>query len=98
FVQSKITFFDIVDVIGALRYDSYELDGNGVDVQDEHVSPKITVGVTPVQGVTVFGTWAEGFRAPALSETLISGIHPSFANFQLRPNPDLKPEVAENVE
>ena len=98
FVQSKSTFFDIVDVIGALRYDSYELDGNGVDVQDEHVSPKITVGVTPVQGVTVFGTWAEGFRAPALSETLISGIHPSFANFQLRPNPDLKPEVAENVE
>ncbi|HRN87268.1 TonB-dependent hemoglobin/transferrin/lactoferrin family receptor [Hyphomicrobium sp.] len=98
FVQSKVTFFDVVDVIGALRYDSYELDGNGVNVQDEHVSPKITVGVTPVQGVTVFGTWAEGFRAPALSETLITGFHPGFANFELRPNPDLKPEVAQNVE
>lgn len=98
FVQSKITFFDIVDVIGAVRYDDYELDGNGVNVQDDHVSPKITVAVTPTQGITVFGTWAEGFRAPALSETLMSGIHPAFANFQLRPNPDLKPEVAENVE
>lgn len=98
FVQSKITFFDIVDVIGALRYDNYELDGNGVNVQDEHVSPKITLAVTPVQGVTVFGTWAEGFRAPALSETLMSGTHPVFANFQIRPNPELKPEVAQNVE
>lgn len=98
FVQSKVTFFDFVDVIGALRYDDYELDGNGVNIQDDHVSPKVTVAVTPVQGVTVFGTWAEGFRAPALSETLMSGIHPAFANFNLLPNPDLKPEVAENIE
>ncbi len=98
FVQSKITFFDIVDVIGALRYDSYKLDGNGVNVEDDHVSPKLTVGITPVPGVTVFGTWAEAFRAPALSETLMTGIHPGFANFQIRPNPDLKPEVAQNIE
>lgn len=98
FAQSQITFFDIVDVIGALRYDSYELDGNGVNVQDDHVSPKLTVGVTPVPGVTLFGTWAEAFRAPALSETLMSGIHPVFANFEIRPNPELQPEVAENIE
>jgi hemoglobin/transferrin/lactoferrin receptor protein len=98
FVQNRITFFDIVDVIGALRYDNYELDGGGVNVQDEHVSPKITVGVTPVNGVTVYGTWAEGFRAPALSETLMTGTHPGLANFQIRPNPELRPEVAQNVE
>jgi hemoglobin/transferrin/lactoferrin receptor protein len=98
FAQSKISFFNIVDVIGALRYDSYELDGNGVNVQDDHISPKITVGVTPVPGVTLFGTWAEAFRAPALSESLMSGIHPVFANFEIRPNPELQPEVAENVE
>lgn len=98
FAQSKITFFDIVDVIGALRYDSYELDGNGVNIEDEHVSPKITVGVTPVPGVTLFGTWAEAFRAPALSESLMTGIHPVFANFEIRPNPALEPEVAENIE
>jgi len=98
FVQSKITFFDIIDVIGALRYDSYELDGNGVNVENDHVSPKLTIGVTPVPGVTVYGTWAEAFRAPALSETLMTGMHPGFANFQIRPNPELKPEVAQNIE
>jgi hemoglobin/transferrin/lactoferrin receptor protein len=98
FAQSKISFFDIIDVIGAVRYDSYELDGNGVNVQDDHISPKLTVGVTPVRGVTLFGTWAEAFRAPALSETLMSGMHPVFANFEIRPNPELQPEVAENIE
>jgi len=98
FAQSKITFFDIVDLIGAVRYDKYELDGNGVNLSDDHISPKVTLGVTPIKGVTVFGTYAEGFRAPALSETLISGFHPGFAHFMLRPNPSLKPEEAENVE
>ncbi|MGD9920079.1 MAG: TonB-dependent receptor, partial [Pseudorhodoplanes sp.] len=43
-------------------------------------------------------TWAEAFRAPALSETLMTGTHPGFANFQIRPNPDLQPEVAKNIE
>lgn len=98
FVQSKWSFAEIVDVIGALRYDSYEMQGNGVSLSDDHISPKLTVGVTPVKGVTVFGTYADGFRAPALSESLISGFHPGFAHFQIRPNPDLKPEEAENIE
>jgi len=99
FVQSHLTFFnDIIDVIGALRYDNYELDGGTTGLSDERVSPKITVGVTPVRGFTLFGTYAEGFRAPALSETLISGFHPGFAHFQLTPNPELKPEVAHNFE
>lgn len=98
FVQSKLTFFEIVDLIGAVRYDSYEMDGNGVSISDDRVSPKVTLGVTPLQGVTVFGTYAEGFRAPALSEALITGFHPGFAHFEIRPNPELQPETSENVE
>lgn len=99
FVQSHFTFFnDVVDLIGALRYDSYKLDGGGTDLSDDRISPKVTLGITPVQGFTLFGTYAEGFRAPALSETLLSGFHPGFAHFQLLPNPDLDPEVAHNFE
>lgn len=98
FAQSKMTFYNTVDIIAAVRYDNYELEGNGVSVEDDHVSPKLTVAVTPIEGVTLYGTWAEGFRAPALSEALITGLHPGFANFDLRPNAALRPEVAENIE
>jgi hemoglobin/transferrin/lactoferrin receptor protein len=47
----------------------------------------------------LFATYAEGYRAPAVSEAFISGIHPPPGpQFPLIPNPDLKPEVAHNVE
>jgi hemoglobin/transferrin/lactoferrin receptor protein len=98
FVQSHWTFFDIVDLIGAVRYDNYELQGGGTELSDDHVSPKVTLGVTPVDGVTFFGSYATGFRAPALSETVISGFHPGFAHFEITPNPNLRPEVANNIE
>lgn len=98
FAQSALTFFDTVDLITALRYDNYELKGGGTTLEGDHVSPKITLGVTPITGLTVFGTWAEGFRAPAVTETLIDGVHPPPASFPLYPNPNLKPEVAQNIE
>ncbi len=98
FVQSHLTFHDTVDLIAAVRYDSYDLDGGGTQLSDDRVSPKVTLGVTPIKGVTLFGTYAEGFRAPALSETLISGFHPGFAHFKIIPNPELLPEVAHNFE
>lgn len=98
FAQSTLSFFDTVDVITALRYDNYELTGGTTVLEGDHVSPKVTVAVTPIEGFTVFGTWAEGFRAPAVTETLIRGFHPPPAPFPLYPNPNLKPEVAENIE
>jgi hemoglobin/transferrin/lactoferrin receptor protein len=66
--------------------------------EGQRVSPKITVGVTPLSGVTVFGTYAEGYRAPHLTETVIAGTHAQFVNFVFLPNPGLRPEVAHNGE
>ena len=98
FVQSHATFFDTVDVIAALRYDSYEISGDAADLDGSRVSPKITVGYTPAKGLTFFGTYAEGYRAPAVTETLITGIHPPPGAFTFLPNPNLRPEVAHNLE
>ncbi len=98
FVQSHATFFDTVDVITALRYDSYEISGDAADLDGSRVSPKITVGYTPAKGLTFFGTYAEGYRAPAVTETLITGIHPPPGAFTFLPNPNLRPEVAHNLE
>ncbi|MEM8971289.1 MAG: TonB-dependent hemoglobin/transferrin/lactoferrin family receptor [Pseudomonadota bacterium] len=98
FAQAKFTFFSNVDLIGAVRYDSYQLDGSGVQVDDDHLSPKVTLAVRPLAGITLFATYAEAFRAPATSETLTSGLHPAPADFVLLPNPELRPEIAQNVE
>ncbi len=53
--------------------------------------------MTPIQGFEIYGTYAEGYRAPSVTETLISGIHP-FPAFTFLPNPNLLPEVAHNLE
>ncbi|MBL8580650.1 MAG: TonB-dependent receptor, partial [Rhizobiaceae bacterium] len=102
YVQEKLTW-DWLEVIGALRYDTYSLKGGDTDVSDDRLSPRITVGVSPfaegtLQGLQFYGTYAEGFRSPAITETLISGLHPNGVVFPFLPNPDLQPETAKTVE
>jgi hemoglobin/transferrin/lactoferrin receptor protein len=97
FVQDEVRFQSWLRVIGALRYDTYSLNGGGVSSDGDRLSPKITVGVTPIKGIEIYGTYAEAYRAPAITETLISGVHPGFP-FEFLPNPDLKPETARNSE
>ena len=99
FTQLKSLYSTWLEVIGALRYDRYGLDGGGVTTSGDRVSPKITVGITPIAGVTPYVTYAEGYRAPAVTETLIAGVHPViFAPFTFLPNPTLKPEVGKTME
>ncbi|MEM1046082.1 MAG: TonB-dependent hemoglobin/transferrin/lactoferrin family receptor [Pseudomonadota bacterium] len=98
FIQNQIALTPWLDVIGALRFDHYELKGGGADSDGSRVSPKITVGITPLNGLQFYGTYAEGYRAPAITEVFNSGTHdPSFP-FVFLPNPDLRPETARNIE
>ena len=105
FLQWKMNVATWLEVISAGRYDGYELSGLGTTSSGERLSPKITVGVTPINGFTVYGTYAEGYRAPALTETIAAGFHPPFASFpgapagfQFLPNPGLRPEVGKTKE
>lgn len=109
FIQWKANYSTWFEAIGALRYDNYTLNGDGVSNSGDHLSPKITVGLTPWSWVTVYGTFAEGYRAPAVTETLVSGAHPpniplvqcpdgSTGVFCFIPNPNLRPEVGKNKE
>lgn len=103
FVQWKGNYATWLEAIAAVRYDTYRLDGGGVSASRDHVSPKGTLGITPIRGVTVYGTYAEGYRAPAVTETLVAGAHPPFAVgfpnlFTFLPNPDLRPEVGRTKE
>jgi hemoglobin/transferrin/lactoferrin receptor protein len=97
FIQDELRYGGWLRVLGALRYDNYELSGSGVSSNGGRLSPKLTVGVTPFTGIEFYGTYAEGYRAPSITETLIAGTHP-FPAFLLLPNPSLKPETAHNLE
>lgn len=101
YVQDKVNY-DWLEIIGGLRYDNFELKGNGTDNSGDRLSPRISIGVSPfdseaLAGLQFYGTYAEGYRAPTTSEALISGIHP-FPPFPFLPNPDLKPETAKTWE
>jgi hemoglobin/transferrin/lactoferrin receptor protein len=116
FVQLRNNYSTWLEVISALRYDHYELNSSGLtggstSSSGDRLSPKITVGVTPVAGFTPYVSYAEGYRAPSITETLISGGHatgggPTLFNcadgtsglFCFVPNPNLRAEVGKNKE
>ena len=55
------------------RYDTYALQGGGNYNDGNHLSPKSTVAFTAVDGFAApYVTYAEGSRAPALTETAAS--------------------------
>lgn len=111
FVQLKNNYSTWLEIVSAIRYDRYDLDAGATSAGGDRFSPKITVGVTPVAGFTPYVSYAEGYRAPSITETLISGAHatgggPAFFNcpdgttglFCFLPNPNLRPEVGKNKE
>ena len=94
-----------LEVIGALRYDNYELDGDGThSASGDRVSPKVHgrrhAGQRASRSTAPI---AEGYRAPAVTETLVAGAHPPFAPaspnlFTFLPNPSLQPEIGQTKE
>lgn len=102
YIQDKLTW-GWLEIIAGLRYDSYKLESDVGETSGDRLSPRITVGVSPFEtaslaGLQFYGTYAEGYRSPSLSETLISGNHPAGVSFPFLPNPDLKPETGKTVE
>jgi hemoglobin/transferrin/lactoferrin receptor protein len=105
FLQDRMEYSDWVELIGGLRYDAYSLESvDGVyDAEDDRISPRVTLGISPLErtslhGIQVYGTYAEGYRAPSVIETLMTGMHPAGVAFPFLPNPDLTPETAHTFE
>ncbi|ABE39586.1 TonB-dependent haem/haemoglobin receptor [Rhodopseudomonas palustris BisB5] len=111
FVQLKNNYASWLEVISAARFDHYELNSQTNSASGSRLSPKITVGVTPLAGLTPYLSYAEGYRAPSITETLIAGSHATGGGpalfacadgatglFCLIPNTGLRPEVGKNKE
>lgn len=100
FIQNQLSYSTWLQLILGLRYDGYKLesDDGTLDTDGDNLSPKVTLGITPVEGFQIYGTYAEGYRAPSVTETLIEGVHPGGFAFILLPNPDLVPETSQTLE
>lgn len=103
FIQDQIEIGSMLEFIVAGRFDAYELKGDTVDSDGTNFSPKATVVLKPfantsLSGLKFYGTYAEGYRAPSVTETMIGGFHPAPSPFEFLPNPDLVPETAQNIE
>ncbi len=102
FVEDRIRHASWLEIVAGARFDGYALtgttqDGEDVDNTAYHLSPKLMLGITPWEPVTFYGGYSQAFRGPAITETLIDGLHPGgWGNFY--PNPNLKPEIAHNFE
>jgi hemoglobin/transferrin/lactoferrin receptor protein len=97
FAQWLAEYGTVLDVIGAVRYDGYHAESASTEGSGQRLSPKLTVGITPFDGLTVYGTYAEGYRAPSVNEAFVSGYHPGYF-FEFLPNPSLRPETGHTLE
>ncbi|CCV07478.1 TonB-dependent heme/hemoglobin receptor family protein [Mesorhizobium metallidurans STM 2683] len=102
YIQDKISW-NWLEIEAGLRYDSYSLKSDEGNTSGDRLSPRITVGVSPfdsagLDGLQFYSTYAEGYRSPSITETLISGMHPAGVVFPFLPNPNLKPETGKTWE
>lgn len=95
--RAEFNWNERVALIPALRYDSVRQTNPDLPNRSEsEVSPQVTLALYPSERWMLYGTWAEAFRAPSLTELYVRGQHFPGNNFV--PNPDLQPETAENKE
>jgi hemoglobin/transferrin/lactoferrin receptor protein len=112
FVQDEITLLDgHLDVIPALRYDSYRLTVQpdaiylanvpvGVrasDFSDSALSPKLGGIWRFTPQTQVYANWATGFRAPPYDD-LNAAFRNPVQSYAIVPNPNLKSEKSNGIE
>jgi hemoglobin/transferrin/lactoferrin receptor protein len=104
FLQWQGDYENWLQLIAAMRYDGYQLDGETKTVPPEEASmsgdrwsPRLTVGVTPLEGFQLYGTYSEGYRAPGLQDVYRGGgAHGGGDSYE--PNLLLQPETAKSWE
>ncbi|MEM7330121.1 MAG: TonB-dependent hemoglobin/transferrin/lactoferrin family receptor [Pseudomonadota bacterium] len=105
-------------VIPGVRFDEFESSSSiapGDDNSDDAISPRFAASFAPegAEWLRLFGSYAEGFRAPSINELYLDGVHFSiphpilfnpamgsfvFAPNNFIPNPDLVPEDTQTIE
>jgi hemoglobin/transferrin/lactoferrin receptor protein len=103
-------------VIPGVRYDRFTTEADDLEVnkiEDNELTPRLAVSYSPNDWLSVFASYAQGFRAPSVNELYLDGVHFSlphpilfdpqngqnvFINNNFIANPELKPESSESQE
>lgn len=98
YIQDQIEILPRVTLTPTVRYDSYNNDTNGsiASVKESQLSPKLSANYQPMDWLSLYGSYGDGFRAPSLTEIFVTGQHFFGNNFV--PNPGLKPEKTRTAE
>ncbi len=72
-------------------------DSAPVDVDTDQITPRLSLRWTLDGGHSLFAQYARGFRAPPFGDVNIGLLLPVF-NYEVRANPDLRPERSEGLE
>lgn len=81
-----------------LSADQYRLTSSAGGTKGAALSPRLALEWPLSESLTLHAAAALAWRPPSLNETLVDGTHPEPADFPVRPNPDLSPERATNLE
>ncbi len=97
-IQDSFRHGDWLEVVAGLRWDSYRLENAKTLIKGNRLSPHLSLTVTPRDWISLNLGLSQGYRGPALTESLIEGTHPPPVPGKFFPNPDLRPEIARNIE
>lgn len=109
FVQDEIRLGRLA-LIPGLRFDQYRLDARPdaifvedypdfevVDGREDSLNGKLGLRFSASERSQLFLQYARGFRAPPFSDLNI-GLSLTLLNYEVRPNPALKPESSQGLE
>jgi hemoglobin/transferrin/lactoferrin receptor protein len=110
YLQDEISIGNL-DIIAGLRFDHYDLslredeifvrDGaEGADFSSSSLSPRLGLQYEVIPGLSLYGQYARGFRAPLYSEINSGFTNTAGLAFRYRTlsNPDLEPETSNSYE
>jgi hemoglobin/transferrin/lactoferrin receptor protein len=103
YLQHEIKLFDQLTLTPGVRWDYYKTNPESNDFSSQshdRVSPKVGLNWEPFDWINLYANYAEGYRAPSVSELYIGGTHFAVGAFNnvFVANPDLKPETAKTWE
>lgn len=110
FWQDEIAIGERFAVTPGLRWERYDLDARPdaifrddyptvrvADIRRDAWTPKLGLRWELGEHANVYAQYARGFRAPPFGDVNI-GLSLTLLNYEVRPNPDLRPETSHGLE